>query len=205
MKKTKQEAEETKKAILQSALDLFYEKGYFKTTFELISSKIGMTKGAVYWYFRNKPELVAAIINDYIERKKQYLNEKVPALNHFKDIVAYFSATADFLLSDENACKTAFFLSLQMEWSQSTITKVLEGIRENATYWSEYFTKALIKMQKNGEIRSDINAELLSAMMFNLWTGHVEAYLSKRCPTDLKCMVQKSFDIMFNGLILKKE
>ena len=205
MKKTKQEAEETKKAIVQSALDLFYEKGYSKTTFELISTKIGMTKGAVYWYFKNKPELVAAIINEYIERKMRYLNEKIPSLNHFKDIEAYFSATSDFLLSDENAYKVAFFLSLQMEWSESIITKVLEGVKENTTYWFEYFTKALAKMQKNGEIRSDVDASVISSMMFNLWTGNVEAYLSKRCPTDLKCMVQKSFDVLFNGLILKKE
>lgn len=205
MKRTKQAAEETKKAILQSALDLFYEKGYSKTTFELISSQIGMTKGAVYWYFKNKPELVAALINEYIERKKKYLNAKVPTLNHLKDIEAYFSATADFLLSDENAYKVAFFLSLQMEWSESIITKVLEGVKENTTYWSEYFTKALIKMQQNGEIRSEIDPALLSSLMFNLWTGNVEAYLSKRCPTNLKCMVQNSFDILFNGLILKKE
>ena len=205
MKKTKQEAEETRKAILQSALDLFYEKGYSKTTFELISSKIGLTKGAVYWYFKNKPDLLAAIINMYIERKMAYLNEKVPALEHIADIKNYFSAAADFLLSDENAYKVAFFLSLQMEWSESIITKVLQGVSENTQYCFEYLKKALAIMQKKGEIRSDIKADVLSSIIFNLWTGNVEACLSKRDKTDLKDMVQQSFDLIFNGLILKKE
>ena len=202
MKKTKQEAEETRKAILQSALDLFYEKGYSKTTFELISSEIGLTKGAVYWYFKNKPDLLAAIINVYIERKMAYLNEKVPALESVDDIKNYFLAAADFLLSDENAYKMAFFLSLQMEWSEYIITKVLQGVKENTQYCFEYLKKSLAIMQKKGEIRSDIKADVLSSIIFNLWTGNVEACLSKRDKTDLKDMVQQSFDLIFNGLIL---
>ena len=205
MKKTKQEAEETRKAILQSALDLFYEKGYSKTTFELISSKIGLTKGAVYWYFKNKPDLLAAIINVYIERKMAYLNEKVPVLENLDDIKNYFLVTADFLLRDENAYKMAFFLSLQMEWSEYIITKVLEGVHENTQYCFEYLKKSLAIMQKKGEIRSDIKADVLSSIIFNLWTGSVEACLSKRNKTDLRDMVQQSFDLVFNGLILKKE
>lgn len=202
MKKTKQQAEETKKAILQSALDLFYEKGYSKTTFELISSKIGLTKGAVYWYFKNKPDLLAAIINLYIERKMAYLSTKVPVLESADDIKNYFLAAADFLLSDENAYKMAFFLSLQMEWSESIITKVLQGVRENTQHCFEYLKKSLAIMQKKGEIRSDIKADVLSSIIFNLWTGNVEACLSKRYKTDLKDMVHQSFDILFNGLIL---
>jgi len=205
LKKTKQEAEETRKAILQSALDLFYEKGYSKTTFELISSKIGLTKGAVYWYFKNKPDLLAAIINVYIERKMAYLNEKVPVLENLDDIKNYFLVTADFLLRDENAYKMAFFLSLQMEWSEYIITKVLEGVHENTQYCFEYLKKSLAIMQKKGEIRSDIKADVLSSIIFNLWTGSVEACLSKRNKTDLRDMVQQSFDLVFNGLILKKE
>jgi len=205
LKKTKEQAEETRKAILQSALDLFYEKGYSKTTFELISSKIGLTKGAVYWYFKNKPDLLAAIINVYIERKMAYLNEKVPVLENLDDIKNYFLVTADFLLRDENAYKMAFFLSLQMEWSEYIITKVLEGVHENTQYCFEYLKKSLAIMQKKGEIRSDIKADVLSSIIFNLWTGSVEACLSKRNKTDLRDMVQQSFDLVFNGLILKKE
>ena len=58
-RKTKAETENTKTQILQAALDSFYEKGFSKTSFDDIAKRIGMTKGAVYWYFRNKPDIVA--------------------------------------------------------------------------------------------------------------------------------------------------
>ncbi len=199
MKKTKQEAEETKKAILQSALDLFYEKGYSKTTFEEISARINLTKGAVYWYFKNKPELVAALINTYVERKTAYLDKMVPTLCHLEDIQRHFLAAADYILNDENALKLTFFLALQMEWSQSTITKVMEKI---SRYYYQ-LTNALILMQKNGEIRDDMDASSIAAIIFNSWTGQLEAYLSKRCTTDLKVIMRQNFDLLFNGLIKK--
>ena len=204
MKKTKQEAEATKQAILQSALDLFYEKGYSKTTFELISSKIGLTKGAVYWYFKNKPDLVAALINNYVERKMAFLKEKVSTLKHFDDIKHYFLATSDFILGNENALKLAFFLSLQMEWSQSIIIKVTEEIKQNMASSFVYVSNALKMMQKSGEIRDDLDTNLVASLIFNLWTGNLEAYFSKSCQVDLKMMVQKSFDLLFNGLMKRK-
>lgn len=70
MKKTKEEAEATRQAILQSALNTFCEKGYSKTTFDEIAKRINLTKGAVYWHFRNKPDVIAALINAYCERQK---------------------------------------------------------------------------------------------------------------------------------------
>ena len=90
MKRTKEEAVATKQAILQSALDLFYQKGYSKTTFDQIAARIGLTKGAVYWHFKNKPDLVAALINDYVAKKQLYLEKKVPSLNNLKILKSTF-------------------------------------------------------------------------------------------------------------------
>ena len=58
-------------------------------------------------------------------------------------------------------------------------------------------------MQKTGHIRDDIEPETVSEIIFNLWTGNLEAYFSKRSHSDLKTMMQKSFDMLFNGLIKK--
>ena len=43
-RRTKEEAEKTRQEILFSALDIFYEKGYSKTTFDEIAKRINLTK-----------------------------------------------------------------------------------------------------------------------------------------------------------------
>lgn len=55
VRKTKEEAENTRREILKAALEVFYQKGYSRTTFDEIAARINLTKGAVYWHFKNKP------------------------------------------------------------------------------------------------------------------------------------------------------
>ena len=87
-----------------------------------------------------------------------------------------------------------------MEWSETIITKVMEKIGQNKKFIFLYLKDSLVLMQKNGEIREDIDTDILSSLIINLWTGNLEAYLSKRCSVDLKVMIKKSFDLLFNGL-----
>lgn len=67
-----------KAEILQSALTLLAKKGYHGTTMEDIASHLLMTKGALYYYFKDKQELVyesqIKIMNRSIENFKQ-INE----------------------------------------------------------------------------------------------------------------------------------
>lgn len=203
MKKTKEEAEATRQAILQSALDTFCEKGYSKTTFDEIAKRINLTKGAVYWHFRNKPDLIAALINTYCGRQKEYIHAQIPEPLGFDGLLQLFLCNADFILGDENNRKTVFFMTCQMEWSEAIITKVLPQVAQNKEYWFKQVKDILTFMQKSGEIADGANIALLTHIFMNTWVGTLDAYLGKRCEIDLKVMVTESFNLIFNGL--KKE
>jgi AcrR family transcriptional regulator len=47
-----------KEEILQSAAAVFVEKGYHGTTMEEIAANLLMTKGSMYYYFKNKDDLL---------------------------------------------------------------------------------------------------------------------------------------------------
>jgi TetR/AcrR family acrAB operon transcriptional repressor len=65
MRKTKEEAEKTKATILKSALKVFLKNGYSKTSLSEISKKAGYTRGAVYWHFKDKSEILEKIISKF--------------------------------------------------------------------------------------------------------------------------------------------
>ena len=94
-RKCKEDAEKTRQAVLESALDVFSEKGYAKATFDEIAARAGFTKGAVYWYFRNKADLVAALIIEYVGRKREELMPNVPEGNTLENLLEYFVLWAD--------------------------------------------------------------------------------------------------------------
>jgi TetR/AcrR family transcriptional regulator, repressor of the mexAB-oprM multidrug resistance operon len=61
-RKTKAEAAATREALLDAAEAVFLERGVARTSLEQIARHAGMTRGAVYWHFRNKADLFQAML-----------------------------------------------------------------------------------------------------------------------------------------------
>ncbi len=206
MRRTKEEAEETRLAILQSALNTFCEKGYSKTTFEEIAKRINLTKGAVYWHFRNKPDLLAALIEDYSKRQLAFLSSKLNGLKAecFNDILNHFLYRLEFIMSSESNRKIAFFLTCQMEWSEGVIQKIVPQVGENVNYWIEILKDNLADLQKRGVISERIDAERLAHIITNLWVGTLGGFYAHRCGADLPEILKQNFDIIFNGIKVER-
>ena len=60
-RKTKEDTEQTYSALLDAAEIVFKEKGVAASTLNDIAKMAGMTRGAIYWHFKDKSELVHAM------------------------------------------------------------------------------------------------------------------------------------------------
>jgi TetR/AcrR family acrAB operon transcriptional repressor len=63
VRRTKDEALETRNRILDAAELVFSERGVSRTSLEDIAHAAGVTRGAIYWHFKDKSDLVAAMVN----------------------------------------------------------------------------------------------------------------------------------------------
>ncbi|MBF7980041.1 MULTISPECIES: multidrug efflux transporter transcriptional repressor AcrR [Rahnella] len=64
-RKTKSQALETRQHILDAAVREFSARGVSSTSLTDIANAAGVTRGAIYWHFRNKVELFNAIWEAY--------------------------------------------------------------------------------------------------------------------------------------------
>lgn len=62
-RRTKQEALATRDAILDAAERLFAQGGVSRTSLQHIAAASGVTRGAIYWHFRDKAELFNEMMN----------------------------------------------------------------------------------------------------------------------------------------------
>lgn len=60
-------AEDTRRRILDAATELFTERGYGGTSIRHITERLGMTKGALYYHFASKEELLHAMVTPLLE------------------------------------------------------------------------------------------------------------------------------------------
>lgn len=63
VRRTKDEAQETRNRILDAAERMFSEYGVSRTSLEEIAESAGVTRGAIYWHFKDKSDLFAAMVN----------------------------------------------------------------------------------------------------------------------------------------------
>jgi TetR/AcrR family acrAB operon transcriptional repressor len=63
VRRTKEEAQETRSQILEAAEKAFFERGVARTTLADIATLAGVTRGAIYWHFSNKADLVQAMLD----------------------------------------------------------------------------------------------------------------------------------------------
>jgi AcrR family transcriptional regulator len=57
---------DTRSRLRELALRLFAEQGYEKTSLREIAERLGVTKAALYYYFKSKEDIVRSLLEDYI-------------------------------------------------------------------------------------------------------------------------------------------
>jgi TetR/AcrR family acrAB operon transcriptional repressor len=61
-RRTKEEALETRNRILDTAERVFLKRGVSRTSLDDIAEATGVTRGAIYWHFKNKADLFEAMM-----------------------------------------------------------------------------------------------------------------------------------------------
>lgn len=199
-RKTKEEAEETKKAIALAALDTFCEKGYSKTTFDEIAKRINLTKGAVYWHFRNKADILSDLIRKSFEISRHQLSKEIPVIDGLDTLRRYMLQETLLVENYPTYRKFLFFVIYQMEWSEAIINKVGKDVQDVMNYTSRIIKEALTLSQKNGEISPDANIEETTDVIAAMWSGIMQNIIKPSFNIDPVRLINASFDLITNGL-----
>lgn len=93
VRKTKEDAELTRQRIIDAAKEVFLKRGVSRSTLEHIALQAEVTRGAVYWHFKNKSEIFYAI------RDRVFL----PLIDRMDDSLVTPSKIDDPLTQIENA------------------------------------------------------------------------------------------------------
>ncbi len=201
-RKTKAEAEKTRMRIMKAALKLFVENGYERTTFADVAQHIGLTKGAVYWHFKSKPELLAELVVFMTERHTVQLTRTLshPAsLDSLEALTAYFVQRAR-LIVDSPANRRFFLMVRRLDWSSSKFVLVHQRIRNVSTMPSAIVFSALEGMRHTGVIRPDADLVTVSSVLMVLWLGLLEHEISHCLETDLEKALRLGFQAVLNGV-----
>ena len=198
-RRTKEEAEKTRRRILASALTLFVKKGYEKTTFTDIAARLKMTKGAVYWHFESKESLLVALVEEMLEKFQRQLDELMP-----KDELT-FMAVADTMVANaerivEDAKGTAFFMLMktQIRWGNDSMAQTREALLStNVRGPYHAFIEAVENDIAAKRVRADVNPVAVATVAVSVWDGLVQSKIERFLQCDLEGTLRHTYDAMW--------
>ncbi|GAB3063877.1 TetR family transcriptional regulator [Stenotrophomonas tumulicola] len=164
-RKTKEETQATREGILDAAEACFHEHGVARTTLEMIGARAGYTRGAVYWHFKNKIDVLAAVI----ERVRlPFMQELDRAATETRDtpVLDLRSVILNSLIDlaqDERLRNT---MEIMLRSDSSADSKVLAdlqqaGFREGL----ERMARALRRAEQLGQLKPGVNPDVVARML----------------------------------------
>jgi len=200
-RRNKMEAEETRDNILNAALDVIYEKGYARSTFVDIAERINLTKGAVYWHFKSKPDMFLALgrqMEDKIENTLQSVFDKSNTLNDLKQMLLKMIL---FIAEEQQLRKYYTIVFYRMEWTKELLSIKLFFDHQDELML-DWIMEILHHAQTKNEISGKKNIHYFSRALIALVNG-----LLAYCITDIddsnenvSQIVQAGLDTFFIGL-----
>ncbi|MDP6573862.1 MAG: TetR/AcrR family transcriptional regulator [Rhodospirillales bacterium] len=172
--RTKKEQREISVArLLEAALGYFVTEGYRGTTIERIANAAGLTKGAVYFYFRSKAGVLIRLLEwaeeSIIDPTVQAIEEAGPQAT---DRLVAFMHTQS-LVTTERPERTALsrlvlLMSLEFRGTDDPIEKSLDKMMARL---DAALTETVEMGKRRGEFRRDLDTRQLVAMIMSINQG----------------------------------
>ena len=171
MRRTKEDAAKTKKKIVRCAVGLFIKNGYENTSLNMIASKAGVTKGAIYWHFEDKDALLSEIMEFYDSHAKELIPRVLEA--DVSPLLRIKCLTYAHLPDFETEKETANFMRLKNELSD---LHRRQGKQPYAVFFVDKIAELLRQAKTEGEIDKSVNEDITSLSLTLLITSTYVKY-----------------------------
>ncbi|MGF7130860.1 TetR/AcrR family acrAB operon transcriptional repressor [Paraburkholderia sp. EB58] len=203
VRRTKEEALETRASILDAAERVFFEKGVSRTSLADIAQAAGVTRGAIYWHFANKGDLFNEMFDRVLlpldELKAASVNpEEADPLGRLIDICTVcLRDTA----ADPRRRRVFDILFLKCEFVEEmgpVMARYQSNMREGLGKIEVGLRNAISK----GQMPADLNTRLAATMLHAFVGGSLRDMLLLPESTDFELHAQEMVEAMFDAFKL---
>ncbi|HEY1663969.1 MAG TPA: TetR/AcrR family transcriptional regulator [Verrucomicrobiae bacterium] len=102
-------SKETRAQILRAALRLFANAGYAATSVQQIVSDAKVSKPALYYHFRDKSDLFAALVNEALDERYEIIQKAATSAKDIRgQLVAVMAALFEYFHKNHDLTRLAF-------------------------------------------------------------------------------------------------
>ncbi len=163
---------DTRKAIVEASTRLFTKRGYHGTSVSQIAEATGLTKGALYWYFKGKEDLFLTVLDCIRDKWQNTIMSRVEASQSvIQKLEQLFDATSEMVATGESPC--SMYLFLVSAGAQQEMREFEDAIKAAYAGYVESLADTIRAGQEDGEINRDVDAQSVAVGIIGCLEGVV--------------------------------
>jgi len=190
----------TEERILKEAMRLFLERGYHGTSIDDITQAAGLTKGAFYWHFKSKENLLKRIIHEYEVRFLNGLIQKVEEVKGgaIEKFEKYFHYNAAFAYYNRELCISFDTLAAELVGAHHPIEYEIRRIYKK---YQKFLSQLIDQGKKEKIFKKELGSELTALILIAFHDGILLQWSMNRDKIDGKSYVKSFKNIVLYGLM----
>lgn len=197
MKKTEEElaACEKYQRILDAAVEVIAERGYFKSPVSEIAKRAGVADGTVYLYFKSKDDVLRTAIDRRFETFYQQIADAFVTIEGPREQLEYIALV--HLKSYQVNRSMAVLLQTEMRQSAKFIA---EFSHRHLARYIQTVREVVRRGQEEGIFRKDLSDGVVAHCMFGTIDELVSSAVFTGRVYDAKVTAAQVIDILLNGI-----
>jgi AcrR family transcriptional regulator len=193
-------SEERRMQIIEAALACFTRQGYANTTIDDIAAESGLSKGAIYWYFKSKDDVFKAA---FISMFEDVGAESMAALQACETAVEKLRLAARTMVDLARDIEGYFALIVEF-WAQSENRDEVMGFgAEVLTQYQQVIAAIFESGIQSGEFRA-VDTDALAWMIMTAYDG-LAAYDMMLPNLDMDKISETFIETLLKGLMVDGE
>jgi len=187
--------------ILIQAMRIFLEKGYHGTSIDDITHAAGVTKGALYWHFKSKEELLQKIVEDF---EKRFLNGLIQAVKNVRGDIQdkfekYFRYNAAFSYYNRELCVSFTTLAAELVGAHHGTEPQFRRIYKK---YQKFLSRLILQGKKEKIFKKEIDPDLAAQIIIAFHDGILIRWFMNQHEIDGGAYVNTFKKIMLKGLMV---
>ncbi len=200
-RRTKIEAEQTRNAILDAAERVFYAQGVTRTSLQEIARAAGVTRGAVYWHFKDKLELCEAMLQRVFLPQEDVLERLAASDTNtpLEDLRKACSDSLRLIATDKQRRRVVSILTFRCEYVEE-MTAIIKRRRQCKDRMLDRCLRLFQRAQKLNMLSSDWTPSMAATALQAMMGGLIVNGLEGRKQFDLAKVGSPCIDSFFRSL-----
>lgn len=202
VRRTAEEVEQTRRDLLQAAQRLFAERGVSQTTLAQVASAAGMTRGAVYWHFDNKADLLRALWSEAkgpVNRFQEQIRAQLDEHGGLEALRSALLVSLNAVVNDEDYRQSLRIMLINSE-QVGELAECFAQEDEQIDLIVDGLAQLLGKLKQAGELAPALDPAVAASGLTAYVIGLIYEYLKRPAKVPLDRQAEALLDLYLRGL-----